>query len=306
MAHGGRIQTEHMKIAVIEAGAVGGWFGGNLVRAGHDVVFVARGETLEVLRSEGLRLNGETPIPVRAVGGPDEVRDPDVVLLAVKATAGSDFRALLAGLPGGAPVAVTQNSVEAPARVAAVVGPDRTLPGVVRGYFHHTGPGRVEFHGGPVSHTLGTWDGRPDGTVDRFAAALREAGVEAAVREDVFVDVWEKAMYVTTTGALGALSGHPLGELRSRLRPSLEAFMREVHATGLAAGVPLPADAVERTLAFADRMPADATSSMQRDLTAGEPGTRHELDAQVGSICRLAARHAVDVRLHELALGVLG
>jgi 2-dehydropantoate 2-reductase len=130
--------------------------------------------------------------------------------------------------------------------------------------------------------------------------------VDAVVRGDIFVDVWEKAMYVTTTGALGALSGRPLGELRTRLRPTLEALMREVHATGRAAGVPLSDDAVDRTLAFADRMPADATSSMQRDLAAGRPATRHELDAQVGAICRLAARNGVDVRLHDLVLGLLG
>lgn len=295
-----------MKIAVIGAGAVGGWFGGNLVQAGHDVVFVARGETLQVLRSEGLRLNGQEPIAVRAVGTLREAGAPDVALLAVKASAGTDMASLLEGLPGTSMVAVTQNSVEVPARVAEVVGAARTLPGVVRGYFHHTGPGKVEFHGGPISHTTGTWDGSPNGTVDAFAAALREAGVDAVVRGDIFVDVWEKAMYVTTTGALGALSGRPLGELRTRLRPTLEALMREVHATGRAAGVPLSDDAVDRTLAFADRMPADATSSMQRDLAAGRPATRHELDAQVGAICRLAARNGVDVRLHDLVLGLLG
>jgi 2-dehydropantoate 2-reductase len=295
-----------MKIAVIGAGAVGGWFGGGLVRAGHDVVFVARGKSLEVLQEEGLRLNDEVPIPVRAVEKLDRAGSPEVVLLAVKTTAETDFAALLKGLDETSLVAVTQNSVEVPARVAEVAGTGRTLPGVVRGYFHHTGPGRVEFHGGPISHTFGTWDGRPDEVVDRFAAALREAGVDARVHPDIFVDVWEKAMYVTSTGALGALAGSPLGELRTRLRPSLAAFMAEIHATARANGVPLTDDAVERTLAFADRMPADATSSMHRDLAAGLPGSSHELDAQAGAICRLAARRGVDVRLHDLAFALLG
>ena len=295
-----------MRIAVIGAGAVGGWFGGNLVRAGHDVVFLARGETLKVLRREGLRLNEDAPVPVRAVGQLSEAGDVDVVLLAVKATAGTDVAALLEGVPDAALVAVTQNAVEVPARVAEVVGAGRTLPGVVRGYFHNTGPGRIEYHGGPLSYTFGTWDGRPHDVVDRFAAALREARVESVVRADIFVDMWEKAMFVTPTGALGALADSPLGELRTRLRPTLEALMREVHATGLAVGVPVSDDAVERTLAFADRMPADATSSMHRDLAAGRPGAHHELDAQVGAICRLGARHGVDVRLHDLVLGVLG
>ncbi|RSZ65504.1 2-dehydropantoate 2-reductase [Corynebacterium hylobatis] len=295
-----------MRIAVIGAGAVGGWFGGGLVRAGHEVVFIARGRSLEVLQGEGLRLNDDPPIPVRAVEHLSEAGSPDVVLLAVKATSGTDFAALLEGLGPESLVAVTQNSVEVPARVAEIAGTTRTLPGVVRGYFHHTGPGRVEFHGGPISYEFGTWDGHTDDVADGFAAALQTAGVDARVHPDIFVDVWEKAMYVTSTGALGALAGRPLGELRTRLRPSLTALMTEIHATALANGVPLSEDAVERTLAFADRMPADATSSMHRDLAAGLPGSSHELDAQVGAICRLAARHGVDVRLHDLAFALLG
>lgn len=294
-----------MKIAVIGAGAVGGWFGGELVRAGHEVVFIARGRSLEALQQEGLQLNEDPPIPVRAVETLSEAGTPGVVLLAVKATAGTDFAALLDGLGPESLVAVTQNSVEVPARVAEVAGTTRTLPGVVRGYFHHTGPGQVEFHGGPISYDVGTWDGRADGVVDRFAAALREAGIDTRVHPNIFVDVWEKAMYVTSTGVLGALAGRSLGELRTRLRPSLAALMAEIHATALANGVSLSADAVARTLAFADRMPADATSSLHRDLAAGLPGSSHELDAQVGAICRMGARHGVDVRMHDLAFALL-
>ena len=288
-----------MRTAVVGVGAVGGWFGGSLVRAGHDVVFIARGETLDVLRTEGLRLNDDPPIPVDAVGSLAEAGSVDVVLLAVKVTAATALPALLDALPAGAHVAVTQNSVEVPSRVAAVVGWERTLPGVVRGYYHHTGPGRVEFHGGPVSYDVGG----EEGVVGKLVAALNSAGVDATARDDIIVDVWEKAMYVTTTGALGALAQAPLGELRTRLRPTLEALMREVESTARANGVPLSDDVVERTLEFADRMPATATSSMHRDLLAGRP---HELDSQVGAICRMAARQGVDVRLHDLLLGVLG
>lgn len=292
-----------MRIAVLGVGAVGGWFGGSLVRAGHDVVFLARGETLRVLRAEGLHLNDDAPLPVAVVEKLADVGDIDVVLLAVKVTADTDLPALLADLPERAYVAVTQNSVEVPARVAEVIGRERTLPGVVRGYFHHTGPGRVEFHGGPVSYDVGTWTGERDGVVDTLVETLNSAGIDATAHPDIFTDVWEKAMYVTTTGALGALAKAPLGQLRTRLRPSLEALMREVYETGAAAGVPLAADAVDRTMAFADRMPAEATSSMHRDILAGR---ENELDAQVGAICRLAERHGTDARLHELLYRVLG
>ncbi|GAB3702415.1 2-dehydropantoate 2-reductase [Corynebacterium nasicanis] len=285
-----------MRIAVLGVGAVGGWFGGSLVKAGHDVVFIARGETLRVLREEGLRLNEEPPLAVEVVETLAAAGDIDILLLAVKVTAETDLAVLLDALPATALVAVTQNSVEVPDLVGAVVGPERVRPGVVRGYFHHTGPGRVEFHGGPMSYDVG------EGGVDTFVEALCAAGIDARARGDIDVDVWEKAMYVTTTGALGAVARAPLGELRTRLRPSLEALMAEIYAAGRAHGVPLSEDAVARTLAFADRMPAEATSSMHRDLVAGRP---HELDAQVGAVCRVAARHGVDVRVHELLYALL-
>ncbi len=300
---GGELDSRFMRIAFIGAGAVGGWFGGRLAAVGHDVVFIARGATLETLAAEGVRLNDEPPTPVRAVGSLAEAGDCDVVFLTVKATTGTDMAELLAGIPDRALVAVTQNAVEMPDRVAEVVGPDRTLPGVVRGFFHHTGPGRAEFHGGPISHVLGTWDGRADATVDELADALTSAGIEATVRPDIWVELWEKAMFVTCFGALGAWTGKPLGHLRTVERDRLEAMMREVHEVAVAHGVHLAGDTVDRTMAFADRMPAEATSSMQRDLAAGDPG---ELDAQVGAVCRIGASHGVATPLHSLLLDTLG
>lgn len=294
-----------MRIAIIGAGAVGGWFGGRLVETGHDVVFIARGQTLTALQDTGITLNDAPPIPVAAVPALSEAGEVDVVLLAIKVTAETDLPGILAGLGEEVPVAVTQNSVEVPRLVADVVGEARTWPGVVRGYFHHTGPAAVEFHGGPISYTWGTWDGSTDPRVAELGVALTAAGVDAVIRDDIFVDVWAKAMFVVSTGALGALTGEPLGQLRTRYRDSLAAMMSEIHDTALAHGVPLPPAAVADTLAFADRMPPEATSSMHRDLTSGAPAGETELDAQVGAVCRMGRAAGVDTRLHDLLLAVL-
>lgn len=290
-----------MRIAVIGAGAVGGWFGGRLAGAGHDVTFVARGETLEALQNQGLRLNDEEPRSVRAVGTTGEVGEVDAALLCVKVTDATELGPLLDGL-GHAPVALTQNSVEVPRLVAEHLGTQRTWPGVVRGFFHHVGPARVEFHGGPISYEVGTWDGAVDKRIDELAAALSEAGVEATVHPDARGAVWEKAMFVVAFGALGAVADAPLGELRTRHRASLEAFMNEIDACARAEGIVIDG-VVDRTMAFADQMPAGATSSMQRDLAAGLPS---ELDAQVGAIVRAGRRAGVPTPLHELAYTVLG
>lgn len=290
-----------MRIAIIGAGAVGGYFGALLHEAGADVTLVARGETLRVLNTRGVQVadqRGDREVPVAAVGSLHDLGHADVVLVATKALAGSTpTRELLNGLPPCTVVAMTQNAVEAPHAAADVVGEDSVWPGVVRGFFVHTGPASVEYRGGPLSYTFGTWDHTDSQLADDFAAILRTAGIDAQVHPDIWVDMWEKAMFVTTFGGLGAFMDQPLGVLRTDYRPSLEALMHEVDAVARATGVDLPEDAVSRTMAFADRMPAASTSSMQRDITAGGAS---ELDAQVGAIVRAGTRLGVDVRLHEL------
>lgn len=104
-------------------------------------------------------------------------------------------------------------------------------------------------------------------------------------------------MFVEVFGGLGAFVEKQLGTLRTHFRASLEALMEEVAEVARAAGVALPSDAVERTMNFADRMPENSTSSMQRDLAAG---VASELEAQTGAIVRAAHKVGVKTPLHDL------
>ena len=159
-----------MRIGIIGAGAVGTFFGASLARAGHEVTVLARGAALEQIRATGLRVTGgvldEAPVPVTGVGAPEELAGQDVVLLAVKATGETleerraQIEALIGAIPGEPVIATTQNSVEAHQLVADIVGEQRTWPGVVRGFYIHTGPAAVRFEGGVRSYTVGTWNGQ--------------------------------------------------------------------------------------------------------------------------------------------------
>lgn len=294
-----------MDIAIIGAGAVGGYFGARLHESGAKVTLVARGETLRAVEERGVQVTdalGVRDVAVPVVGSLRELGHADVVLVATKALGGgTPSRELFDGLPRTAIIATTQNAVEAPHQAAGIVGSARVWPGVVRGFFIHTGPAAVEYRGGPLSYTFGTWDQSSPEPVRQLAAgfstALNSAGIEGRVHPDIWVDVWEKAMFVTTFGGLGAFVDEPLGVLRTDYRSTLEALMREVADVARAEGVALPPDAVDRTMMFADRMPEASTSSMQRDIAAGGDS---ELDAQVGAMVRAGQRHGVDVRLHDL------
>src|SRR6478672_9023181 len=135
-----------MKIAVIGAGAVGGYFGGRLA-LNHDVVFLVRGKTLEALRSNPLRVEsvqGNFKVSARATDNPTEVGAVDAVLVAVKAWQVSEAATAIRKMPGSDSVVVPlQNGMEAPEQLAAVLGPGRVAGGLCRIVAEAAGPGMI-------------------------------------------------------------------------------------------------------------------------------------------------------------------
>ena len=302
-----------MKIGFLGAGAVGGYFGGLMAKAGQDVGFVARGETLARLQDTGLKLTDPEDhvhdIPVVSASDFGELKRKlgglDVVVVATKALPGNETFPDVQGVP----VVTTHNSVEIPYIAAERFGAENVIPGVIRGYLTHTGPAAVKLYPGPLSLNVGAFPRSDASSHDHAASIGRElvehlhaAGIGGSYYEDIFRDVWSKAMFVTTTGELGALALQPLGYLRTELRPTLQRLMEEVETVGRAHGVNLPKDIVAKTLAFADEQIPSATSSMQRDITAGLP---NEMDAQVGAIRRMGQRAGVETPLHDLVHGAL-
>lgn len=318
-----------MKIAILGAGAIGGYYGARLADAGHEVGFVTRGETLEQLRTTGLTIvdasdeqAGEVTRVVQLPAAETFVElagllgGIDVAVIATKILPGNANFGDLAQLHAlgeeyaRIPILTTHNSVEVHYLAAEEFGIDRILAGVVRAYITKEGPARLRRNPGPFHINFGPLFADPEEaeladaqrahTLDigkQLRAALDDAGCGGRILPDIAVDIWFKAMYVTTTGVLGALSSQPLGYLRTTLRPELRGLMTEVEAAARAHGVDLPESVVERTLGFADSQWAEATSSMHRDIEAGLP---NELDSQAGAIRRMAAAAGVNTPLFDL------
>jgi 2-dehydropantoate 2-reductase len=291
-------------IAVVGAGAVGGYFGGRLAAAGHDVRFVARGKTLAALRSGGLRVTsgaGDCHAPdVRASDDPRDIGEVDFVLLCVKTTQLPAAVDALSPMIGADTAVVTlQNGVEAPEQVAAAIGRERVLPGNARVVATTDGPGEVRHVGPPGALSVAEWDGGVSKRVIRLREALRDAAVAVPEPDDIWVDLWSKFLLVVPVGSLGAATGGAtIGELRSRAgtRRMLIDGMREIHEIGVALNIALPQTAVEVATGFMERQLPDVTSSLQRDILAGRPS---ELDAWTGAVVRLAARAGRSAPLHE-------
>ncbi|TCO50821.1 2-dehydropantoate 2-reductase [Actinocrispum wychmicini] len=279
-----------MRIAVLGTGGVGGYFGGRLARAGHDVSFVARGAHLAALRQDGLAVTSVegdfTVSPVRATEDTKEIGEVDYVLLGVKTWQLGHAIAALRPLVGpDTAVLTTQNGVDAPRQVADIVGEGAVLPGAVEVIAYIDGPGRIRQIGGGKL-TFAEWDSRPSDRVERLRAAVAEAGLAAVVSTDIWGALWTKFLTLASIGALGTVTDAPFGVVRSRpgTRRLIEDSMTEVLQVARAKGIDLPDDVIQARMAFLDDMPAAATTSLQRDILAGK---QSELAAWTGAAVRL-------------------
>lgn len=293
-----------MRIAVVGAGGVGGYFGARLLAGGQDVAFVARGETLRALATDGLRLTGASGdlhlAPVRAVGDPREVGTVDVVLVAVKSWQLSGVAATLAPLVGPATVVVPLlNGVEAPAELAAALGAGPVAAGLCGIVAYLVAPGQVHHEGVAPFVRFGELDNRESPRLERLRAAFAAAGVRAEIPADIHAALWMKLLFIAPVSSVGALVRAPAGAWRelAGARDLARRAMSETVAVAAARGVTLPADAVERTLLFLDALAPASTSSLQRDFEAGR---RSELDAQVGAVVRLGAAAGVETPVCRL------
>jgi 2-dehydropantoate 2-reductase len=285
-----------MRIVVLGAGGVGGYFGAKLARAGADVTFVARGAHLAAIRAHGLRVRssseGESVTKVTAVEETTALSPADVVLLTVKAF---DTEAVLArARPVVGPdtaVVTLQNGVQSVELIERVVGAGHAVGGAAYIFAVIAEPGVIE-HRLLGRIAFGELDGRRTSRAERFLAALDEAGIPAELSADIRRVMWEKYLLICAQAGMTALARAPVGVLRAHgpTWAMYRALVAEVAAVGRAEGVALGPDAVEAVMKAAAALVPNAYSSLHHDLVAGKP---LELEALHGHLVRLGERHAV-------------
>jgi 2-dehydropantoate 2-reductase len=291
-----------VRIAVFGAGGAGGYLGARLAEAGHEVVLIARGEHLRAIRTDGLRLQsiaGDVVVRPAATDDPGSVGAVDAVVVATKTfdlpEAAEAMRPLVGPETSVLPVL---NGVEAPDILAAALGREPVLGGLAGMVSYIAAPGVIRHTGAEPWIAFGELDGNTTERVKRLQEAFQGCrGLRVEVPEDITVAMWEKFLFITATGGVGAVTRAPFGGFRAvpETRSLLEAAMREVLAVGRARGVDLEEEAVGRSMAMIDGFEPHGTSSMQRDIMAGR---RSELDAWNGAVVRLGRRAGVDTPAH--------
>lgn len=297
-----------MTIAVFGAGAVGGFFGALLARAGEDVRFVARGAQLDALRTGGIDIQstllGHVRVSgVRATARATDIGPVDLVLLCVKAHQTTAVLDELTPLVAPATMIVTlQNGVESDDVVAERFGRSRVIPAVVYVGATLERPGHIS-HVAAGTIALGLPDGVPRQRVEMIRDLLAASGQPIRIVEDIRHDRWRKLLWNASFNTVSAITGRDPGELlrRPETRALLTAIMREVVAVARAQGIGLEERDVEDQITWTERAGAIRTST----TVDRERGREMEIDALIGVVVRRGTQHGVPTPCSEVMLALL-
>ena len=304
-----------MRFSVVGSGAVGGYYGAKLQRAGHDVTLIARGLNLAALREKGLTVQsamlGDFHVTPRAEETADSVKDSDVVLLATKTydndTAIRIVKQLVDHGAPGAFVLSLQNGVSSPYALADVVGRERVMAGPTYVATALVEPGRIVQTGTHRRIAFGeVFDAGH--AVSARAQALHEAFVGADIISEPHADgrvpLWQKYTYLGPFAAFTGAARLPIGPLWADegTRRSFINAAHEMHALAKAEGVTLAGDSLQQLETYIGSLQPDTRSSLLIDL---QQGKKIEVEGLLGFAVRLGEKHGVTTPILKALYSVL-
>jgi len=291
-----------MNISIIGAGGVGGYFGGRLAQAGHDVTFVARGEHGDVMERSGLKvksINGDFEVnPVRVVRSTSGIHKPDLILICVKAWQVKEVALELKGRVGDSTLILPlQNGVVASEELIGVLGEENVLAGLCRIISMIESPGIINHVAVDPAIVIGEVGSSPNQRIQKLKQALTVHGIACETPDDIQAALWKKYISICVS-ALLAVTRTTYGEIMEQpeTRTMMRELMVEVHSVATAAGVSINPDFPDRMIAFFDTFPYDSTSSLTRDVMEGRPS---EIEYQNGCVVRLGERYGVDTPINR-------
>jgi 2-dehydropantoate 2-reductase len=286
-----------MKIAVVGAGGVGGYFAALLANAGEEVWLVARGAGLEAIRDKGLCLTrrGET-LCVRPAKLSDDPADfggvADAVLFCTKGYDLEEAARRAAPMIGPHTLLVPFGNGVGNAETLKRLYPKNPVAnGAVYIVSHQKAPGHIEMPGYGALAVLGG-DGRLPEGAEALADALKRAGVKVVLTEKATTEVWKKFLLIAAMSTLTSCHDEPMGAVVEKHGEELDAMLDEIVAVGRAEGADIGEEDKDKVLEQVGKVPYDSPTSMWLDLKAGR---KTELAQLGGYVLRKAEEHGIEV-----------
>lgn len=297
-----------MRAAVIGIGGIGGYYGGKLAvkyagAADHQIIFIARGDHLKAIQSQGLRLTAVEgdmiAVPALATDNAQDAGPFDLVLFCVKSYGlEAAARQIKDNLHDETVIIPLLNGVDIADRLKAVLPRGLILSGCVYISARIEAPGVVRQVGGSCQLIFGPEQSAELETYRPIEAFLREAGIKAELVDRIALPLWTKYIFIDPLAGLTSLLGKPFGAILADPadRAMLEGLMKEVELVGRAQGVPFPEDVVEATAAKVASFPPSTKTSMLLDFEKSQPA---ELDIFMGYMVAAGKKLEIPLPLHE-------
>ncbi len=285
-----------MKIAVIGAGGVGGYFGGRLAKAGFDVTFLARGEHLREIQKNGLRVksvNGDFIVEnVQATDSIQKIGFAEIIILAVKAWQVRDIsRELATIIRKDTIVLPLQNGVVTAEELAENIPSANIVRGLCKIISKMESPGVINHFALDPVVIFGETDSVVTERIELLKSVFDSAGIRALISDDITADLWKKFIAICVSGLL-AVTKTNYGELRElkETRQMMTDLIREIYALSQHLRINIEADFPDKLISVIDTYPRETTSSLTRDVWEGRPS---EIEYQNGTVVRLGEKYGV-------------
>jgi 2-dehydropantoate 2-reductase len=281
-----------MHIAIVGSGAVGGYYGAMLARAGERVTLLARGAHLQAIRDRGLLVwspLGDFVARADVESDPARIGPVDLVVLAVKTYHNPDVLPQLDALCGSATSVLTlQNGVDSVDELARAVGKQRVLGGTTYIATAKAAPGLIEQTGTHRRVIVGEVFGDRRSVSSRVrdvVEVMTRADIEAEAVPDARAPIWEKLIYLSPFAGCTGAARRPAGDIWSDpvMRDTFLGASAEVEAVARAEGVPVADDILSRITDYMNDLPPSTRSSLLIDLQQGKPT---EVEALQGAVVR--------------------
>jgi len=291
-----------MRIAVVGIGAEGGFFAALLANAGNDVTLIARGQTLDALRANGIFVKsktlGDIKLSLIATDRPADVNPVDLIMFCVKTydldSAAQQMQPLISE---GTVIIPVQNGVEAADQIGKIVGLDHLLGGVSWVSARVEKPG-VIIHGGFTRLVFGELAGGVTRRAEQISKVLKGANIAAELHPNIRQALWEKMVSNSAAAGVFSLIRLPAGPVRDcpDSMQLLRDTMEENVCVAKACGVAIPERFVDDTMKMLEGYASWVRPSMLVDLMAGR---RLELESTIGTIVRLGREKGVETPINS-------
>ncbi|MAL80203.1 MAG: hypothetical protein CMN55_14040 [Sneathiella sp.] len=299
-----------LKIGVVGAGAIGGYFAIQLVRAGYEVVVLARGANLAAMREKGLTITseeGEVNVKFAAVSDkPAELGVCDAMLFVVKGQDSEQAAADMRPMIGPKTEIISlQNGFYGIEHLVETYGAERVSPGVTYIPAVLDAPGHIRRTGNRTRSYIGPYHPRDTALHDELAAALRAQGTDIQALREPMRQIWAKYVVLAPFHAMCSLTRLPVGGWI--IHPEMQALylgaMKEVAALGRAKGADVPDSIAEKQVEITRTSTSPKTrASMFEDLDRGK---RLELEPIIGWIVRESEKLGLESPIHKMAYALL-